>query len=189
MSLSEIQIIFGERLKALRKPVFRTQEDFAAAVGVSAASVKKWESGSVLPDVKHLLMICELLDCDIDYLLGRIDYDSHAAAVSCDYTGLSPRAVEILHGWSRHFLKAFSFSLSQLIEQKDDFQAVLCSTWNYLTRRKETVPEGRVIETGLPSVGETALFLAANSLTNCIRSADAAQRPRREVAALKETSP
>ena len=74
MEFFNMKLIFAERLSALRKDRYRTQENFADAMGVSTASIKKWECGEVIPEMKHLFKICELLHCDMDYLIGRIDF-------------------------------------------------------------------------------------------------------------------
>ena len=190
MSLLEMQNEFGIRLKVLRRTAlnadgelaFRTQEDFAEAMGVSVNSVKKWESGSVLPDLKHLFMISELLDCDIDYLTGRIDYDSHAASVSCEYTGLSAESINILHEWSKTLGGKISLSvLSALIFQKKHFKLILSCAWSYFSviakkaKSKDTKSRDNVIvidTSGIePSAEELHLFMASNNLVNCIREA------------------
>jgi len=169
--------IFGERLKSLRKKRFHTQDDFAEAMEVSVNSVKKWESGRVLPETKHLFRISALLDCDIDYLTGRIDYKAHDIPVSCDYTGLSEKAIETLHEWTNTAGgKVLLFTLSSLIEQKNHFRAVLSCAWNFFnppkkeTEKRETV---MVIDTSgiIPSAEETSLFMASNNLVNCIKEA------------------
>ena len=43
-------IAFGEKLRNHRKKMNMTQEDVAAAVGVSPQAVSKWENGECLPD-------------------------------------------------------------------------------------------------------------------------------------------
>ena len=130
MEFFNMKLIFAERLSALRKDRYRTQENFADAMGVSTASIKKWECGEVIPEMKHLFKICELLHCDLDYLIGRIDYRTHEAAISNEYTGLSEKAIRTLHKWKNTEDNPLFFSLNKalpilnmLIEHEPRFAA------------------------------------------------------------------
>lgn len=85
--------IFIRRLKECRKRKYKTQQDFAdaykAAYGTIRDSdrpasesgmfgtVQSWEQGKTTPTAEVLSNICALLDCDADYLLGRIDERNH----------------------------------------------------------------------------------------------------------------
>lgn len=169
--------IFGERLKTLRKKRFRTQEVFAEAMDVSVNSVKKWESGRVLPETEHLLQISELLDCDLDYLVGRIDCKTHSVQDISGHTGLSEKAIGILHEWNRlPGGMLLVWTLSALIEQKNHFGAVLSCAWNYFhppVTAKANSENIIVIDTGhtIPSAQESSLFMSSNNLVNCIKEA------------------
>ena len=63
---------FGDRLKKLRKERYKTQDDFAEAVGKKIETVRNWEQGRALPEMETFFKICDLLDCDLDYLTGRL---------------------------------------------------------------------------------------------------------------------
>lgn len=114
MEFFNMKLIFAERLSALRKDRYRTQENFAHAMDVSTASVKNWERGDI-PKLENLFKICELLHCDLDYLIGRIDYRTHEAAISNEYTGLSEKAIGTLHKWKNTADHPLFFSLNQAI--------------------------------------------------------------------------
>ena len=61
----------GHKILELRRQQGITQEELAAALGVTAAAVSKWENNYTLPDV---LMLCALADyfaVTTDELLGR----------------------------------------------------------------------------------------------------------------------
>ncbi len=61
----------GSKILELRRQQNITQEELAAALGVTAAAVSKWENNYTLPDV---LMLCALADyfaVTTDELLGR----------------------------------------------------------------------------------------------------------------------
>jgi DNA-binding XRE family transcriptional regulator len=86
--------IVGERIKTRRKAYrsecFRTvpwydrprdgltQQEFAAILDVSLDTVKNWEQGYNYPSIEMLIRIADLLDCNVDYLLGRQDFASRA---------------------------------------------------------------------------------------------------------------
>lgn len=62
---------FGKHFAALRRAQGMTQEDIAAAVGISSQAVSKWENGASYPDITLLPALASLLDTSIDALLGQ----------------------------------------------------------------------------------------------------------------------
>ncbi len=62
---------FNEKIVKLRKMKGLTQDEFAAAVGVSRQAVYKWESGQSYPEVPKMLEIKLLFDVSIDDLLDE----------------------------------------------------------------------------------------------------------------------
>ena len=60
-------------------------------------TVQSWEQGKSFPSTDVLANICDLLECDADYLLGRIDERKHDINDVRRYTGLSATAIEQLH--------------------------------------------------------------------------------------------
>lgn len=80
----------GESVRRLRTDRAMTQEDVAAWVGVSKASVSKWERGLSQPDIALLPDLASLFDVSIDKLLDyepRMSRDQLRAA----YRRLSER--------------------------------------------------------------------------------------------------
>lgn len=63
----------GERIKNLRKENELTQEEFANAMNVSPAAVTMWETGRRTPAMNTIREIADFFNCNVDYLLGRID--------------------------------------------------------------------------------------------------------------------
>ena len=59
----------GKRIQKLRKARELTQEQAAAALGVTAAAVSKWETDAACPDVAMLAPLARLLKVTIDALL------------------------------------------------------------------------------------------------------------------------
>ena len=117
---------FGERLQKIRKQrKIKTQDDFAELLGVSVKSVQYWEQGWKLPETDNLFKIAALLDCDLDYLTGRIDQSTHDLQFIHDQTGLSEDAIKKIIAWNnddisesvdtRHWIHF----LSDMITDKD----------------------------------------------------------------------
>lgn len=101
-------ILFQERLKEVRiKRGYKTQSALAEAynkrynpnaINTSGilGSIKKWESGRSVPTIEKLDNLCELLDCDVNYLLGKIDCTNYQATEFKAQTGLSETTYERL---------------------------------------------------------------------------------------------
>ena len=60
----------GERIRARRERLGLRQADLAAALGLSAAAVSKWERGKTAPDIGSLLPLAGLLGVTVDHLLA-----------------------------------------------------------------------------------------------------------------------
>ncbi len=65
-----MEINMGEKIIALRKAKGMTQEQLAAALGVSAPAVSKWETNSSYPDITLLCPLARALGTDVDNLLA-----------------------------------------------------------------------------------------------------------------------
>ena len=71
--------IFTENLRAKRKEKGYTQEQLADILGVTVKTYRSWEQDT-LPKTIDLINLSIILGCDIDYLLGRINTDTHFKA-------------------------------------------------------------------------------------------------------------
>ncbi|MBR0596357.1 helix-turn-helix domain-containing protein [Sinanaerobacter chloroacetimidivorans] len=60
---------FGEKLYELRKSSGLSQEQLAEKCSITRQSVSKWELGQGYPETEKLLVLCRVLDVDLDYLL------------------------------------------------------------------------------------------------------------------------
>ena len=60
---------FYDKLRRLRKEQGMSQEELAQQLNVSRQSVSKWESGQGFPETDKLLMIGNIFDASMDYLL------------------------------------------------------------------------------------------------------------------------
>lgn len=68
MTMSNIRI--SEKLSELRRNRKITQEQLAEFMGVTKASVSKWETGQSLPDISLLPLLASFFDVSIDELVG-----------------------------------------------------------------------------------------------------------------------
>lgn len=98
--------------EARKKARYKTQDVFAEALGCSVESVRNWEQGRTVPETGTLFQIAELLDCDLDYLIGRIDKPTHDLQFITDELRLSEEAVKKLMQLSDRQLQ----SISEIIE-------------------------------------------------------------------------
>lgn len=65
-----MKLSVGKNIQNKRKAMGMTQEQLAAAIGVSIAAVSKWETGCAYPDITLLPPITRLLGGTVDDLLG-----------------------------------------------------------------------------------------------------------------------
>lgn len=61
---------FGPRLKVLREQRAHTQLDLATKIGVSVATISRWERGLFEPQIQEIIGISYALDITIDELLN-----------------------------------------------------------------------------------------------------------------------
>lgn len=60
---------FSEDIKRVRRKEFLTQENFAKEIGVSFATVNRWETGKARPNLKTMKLIddyCKRNEIDFD---------------------------------------------------------------------------------------------------------------------------
>lgn len=68
MSMKDINI--AQMIQTKRKEGCLTQDDIAAHIGVSKASVSKWETGQSYPDITILPLLASFFNISIDELMG-----------------------------------------------------------------------------------------------------------------------
>ena len=60
---------FSEDIRKIRHRVLLTQEDFATEIGVSYATINRWETGKAKPNIKTMKLIdayCKKNQIDFD---------------------------------------------------------------------------------------------------------------------------
>lgn len=66
---------FSEKLLALRKSEEMTQEQLAEQLGVSRQSISKWEGDQAVPELDKVIMLSDIFNVTIDYLLKPSEID------------------------------------------------------------------------------------------------------------------
>ena len=73
----------------------KTQGSLAIELGVERRAVNGWETGTNSPSLENLVNLCDLLDCNIDYLLGANDYaEVSPIALASHFSGISPEIIK-----------------------------------------------------------------------------------------------
>ena len=63
----------GKKIKTARTEKNMTQLDLTDAMGISYQAVSNWERGNSMPDVAKLPDLCQILDLNLEELLGNED--------------------------------------------------------------------------------------------------------------------
>lgn len=66
-------IDFGERIKLVRERAGDSQRDMADKLGVTAPTVKRWETNQTEMRLSMLIKFCEAYDVESEYVLGTDD--------------------------------------------------------------------------------------------------------------------
>ncbi|MGI6588602.1 MAG: helix-turn-helix domain-containing protein [Peptococcia bacterium] len=64
--------VLPKRLKIIRKHRGWTQRQLAKMLNISPSTIALYETGDRNPDPTMLKKLADLLDCSVDWLLGRI---------------------------------------------------------------------------------------------------------------------
>lgn len=97
MAVNDIEI--GKRIRKERKERGLTQEDFAELLNLSRESrpsISNWENGKTRPPFEHIHRMCEIFECELDYLLCKYDCKTRKDTDIAEATGLSRNAVNRL---------------------------------------------------------------------------------------------
>ena len=109
----------SNQIRKLRKlKGFKSAQSLANALGVHLKTVQGWENETNpnLPDLDNLLALCNLFECDLDYLTGRMEAPTHEIEYIREKTGLSIGAILKIKK-----LKGTGYDefLSRLVEHED----------------------------------------------------------------------
>lgn len=77
---------FGERLKTKIKSSGMKQNELAELMELHYSTISGWVTGKCMPTEERLKTLCELLDCDADWLLGNTRQLNRNASGAIDTT-------------------------------------------------------------------------------------------------------
>jgi transcriptional regulator with XRE-family HTH domain len=93
---STLQIEIGNRIAMLRNTKGKSQEDLAADLGVSVATMSKIENGHTPIKVEYVMKVAELFHCDVGYIVGEFETEKRAVLDVKAATGLSEASAKKL---------------------------------------------------------------------------------------------
>ena len=125
--------IFTENLRAKRKEKGYTQEQLADILGVTVKTYRSWEQDT-LPKTIDLINLSIILGCDIDYLLGRINTDTHFKAYIDRTYALSQQAFDKL-----------SLLYCYITEKKDTIHQNIATDWKIILDYLITTEKGNLL--------------------------------------------
>ena len=118
---------FGEKLQQLRKSRGLSQEDLAHQLNVSRQAVSKWESQNGYPEVEKIILISELFQVSLDYLMKENDEKQENEAIS--FYLMSQQKIDEYLQMKKSFALRIGFSVTIMIMGL--FIAVLCANTSY----------------------------------------------------------
>ncbi len=128
---------FAVGFKRARKEAGYTQESFVKSFLnqeqheiTSLKSVRNWEQGLAVPEIKTIEKLCLFFKCDMDYLFGNINCKTHDKQFIHDYTGLSERAIDKLEYYNSH-LHEYTEALDILLASAN-FESALSKVKKYM---------------------------------------------------------
>lgn len=74
MKVDKIFSLMGERGISAK--------EISEKTGISSGNISDWKNGRSTPKADALIKIADLLDCSVDYLLGRTDQPSNTASIT-----------------------------------------------------------------------------------------------------------
>lgn len=89
----------GRRIRAMRKAKKLTQVELLQALYLSTSStgsVRKWETGEIMPELDTLARMADVFGCDIGYLLCDYNDVNRGIADICSSTGFSSYAAHVI---------------------------------------------------------------------------------------------
>jgi len=111
-----------ERIKTRRKLLGFTQKELGDKIGASEFTVSKYERAVNEPDIYTLYLLSDVLECSVDYLVGKVDdptayhhvyNDAEVGKVEIDYPyQLKPEEVKEMV----ETLKRYHFDVDALIK-------------------------------------------------------------------------
>ncbi|MGN0157068.1 MAG: helix-turn-helix domain-containing protein [Lachnospiraceae bacterium] len=117
--------MFGDILRELREDRGYTQEELGKKLHLSKTSISHYENSLSMPNIDLLIMLSDIFDVSVDYLLGQTDvtvkYSDFSKTMFRDYTLGS--AVNIISSLDKNHLESF-FTFLDYIKLHNDIANV-----------------------------------------------------------------
>ena len=94
-NIDDIPFVIGQRIKTQRIVLGLTQEKLADQINCSSKTIVNYESGQLIP-LEKMLKLCDVLQCDMGYLLGEYEAPTRTIADVQSALELSNKTIEKL---------------------------------------------------------------------------------------------
>lgn len=149
-------------LKKARKKMRFTQNDLAERMNVTLKTVMNWEQGISTPDLKTMFELAEVLDCDLDYLTGRLQESTHDIHFVHEFTGLSEEAIKRIR--NPELDHPYAKTLSRMIET-DRFDNLI-TTYKIFLNFLEKIETEDLERVNDYQIGNDQVILGRNEAAN-----------------------
>ena len=128
------KIIFCERLSNLleirkkENPYFK-QAPFAEMIGIDTSTLTKYLSPTSpnMPELDILISMCNYLQCDVDYLIGKNDYITNDIKRCCEVTGLTEKSITKLINLQKKAIGPMQYNRKQYTENIETLNELITS--------------------------------------------------------------
>ena len=124
---------FTKNLKKKRKEKGFTQRQLADILDVTLKTYRSWEKNT-LPKTLELINLSTILNCDVDFLLGRLQSDTHFQAYIDKTYALSPDA----------FQKLSILNMYQIRKENSTYREI-ATDWNIILNYLITTENGNLL--------------------------------------------
>lgn len=186
------KIIFCERLSNLleirkkENPYFK-QAPFAEMIGIDTSTLTKYLSPTSpnMPELDILMSMCNYLQCDVDYLIGKNNYITNDIKRCCEVTGLDEKSVTKLIYLQKKSIAPMQYNRKQYAENIETLNELITSEefeklLDTITNIKNTNINADSYSLEYSGVKEIELlvFMATHTLTTFIDKLTSAKKKK-----------
>lgn len=118
----------SQNIRELRRARGLTQEQLAAAMGVSGAAVSKWETGQCAPDLSLLAALADYFEVSVDCLLGHTLRADRLDALLQELKALSDAGDAAAESRAEAILRNYPNSYTAVEGCADAYYSLYCRT-------------------------------------------------------------
>ncbi|MBP1736128.1 MAG: family transcriptional regulator [Oscillospiraceae bacterium] len=167
----------GERIRALRTEKGLSMKDMAGMLGITISAWNKYEKNEAEPKIENLIIISDVFDVSLDFLLGRTNIRDikkiEAEHLSCELI----QSFEKMHFANTHDMESFLYHVIETINcpreervGKKEFEALVNAIKSILILFDHLIKHRTISEHSLQLYQSSMLdcIAAINSLFNII---------------------